>query len=88
MMSIKFSPKAFKQYVDLSKTNKVLFKQLNEIIIDTQRNGVDGKGHPERLSGNLAGWWSKHIDHGNRLVFRIVEDTVEIAMCCSHYGDK
>ncbi|MBR1612928.1 MAG: type II toxin-antitoxin system YoeB family toxin, partial [Succinivibrio sp.] len=37
--------------------------------------------------GNLSGFWSVRIDHKNRIVFRIIEDTIEIAECGSHYGD-
>ena len=45
-------------------------------------------GKPEKLSGNLSGFWSARIDEKNRIVFRIVGDMLEIAECGSHYGDK
>ena len=88
MMSVKFSPNALKQFFHLAEREKRLFKALKKIIEDTQRNGTSGLGHPEPLSENLSGWWSKHIDEKNRLVFRVVNETVEIAECCTHYGDK
>ena len=31
--------------------------------------------------GNLSGYWSRHIDGFNRLIYRIVEDTIEIIAC-------
>ncbi|MCL2050636.1 MAG: type II toxin-antitoxin system YoeB family toxin [Lachnospiraceae bacterium] len=55
---------------------------------DTQRNGTGGLGHSEPLKENLSGWWSKKLDEGNRMVFRVTENTVEIAECYTHYGDK
>ena len=88
MMSVKFSPNALIQFFEVYKDNKRLFKTLQKIIEDTQRNGTSGLGHPEPLKENLSGWWSKRLDDGNRMVFRIVGDTVEIAECCTHYGDK
>ena len=88
MMSVKFSPNALEQFINLAEKEKRLFKALKKIIEDTQRNGTGGLGHPEQLSGNLVGWWSKHIDEKNRMVFRILNETVEIAECCTHYGDK
>ena len=88
MMSVKFSPNALEQFYFLAEREKRLFKALKKIIEDTQRNGVNGLGHPEPLKENLSGWWSKHIDEKNRIVFRIVNETVEIAVCCTHYGDK
>jgi len=87
-MSVKFSPNALEQFINLAEKEKRLFKALKKIIEDTQRNGTGGLGHPEQLSGNLVGWWSKHIDEKNRMVFRILNETVEIAECCTHYGDK
>jgi len=87
-MSVKFSPNALEQFFYLAEREKRLFKSLKKIIEDTQRNGTGGLGHPEPLKENLSGWWSKHIDEKNRMVFRIVNDTVEVAECHTHYGDK
>ena len=88
MMSIKFSPNALEEFFYLAEREKKMFKGFKKIIEDTQRNGTGGLGHPESLSGNLAGWWSKHVDEGNRMVFRIVDEVVEIASCYTHYGEK
>jgi len=92
MMSVKFSPNALKQFFDVQEKDKRLFKALKNIIEDTQRNGTTGLGHPELLKENLSGWWSKRLDDGNRIVFRIVTENdfevVEIAESRTHYGDK
>jgi toxin YoeB len=87
-MSVKFSPNALKQLFYLAEREKQLFKAFKRIVEDTQRNGSGGLGHPEQLTGDLVGWWSKRVDEGNRLVFRIVDEVVEIAECHTHYGDK
>ncbi|MDR1065332.1 MAG: type II toxin-antitoxin system YoeB family toxin [Oscillospiraceae bacterium] len=89
-MSVKFSPLALEQFFSVEESDKRLFRGLKKMITDIQRNGTGGLGHPEALSGNLAGWWSKQIDDANRLVFRITgaPAIVEIAECCTHYGDK
>ena len=88
MMSVKFSPTALDEFFCLAKREKRIFKALVKIIEDTQRNGIGGLGHPEQLSGNLSGWWSKRLDEANRMVFRIEYDTVIISKCYTHYGDK
>ena len=88
MMSVKFSPNALKQLFYLAQREKRLLKGFIKIIEDTQRNGIDGLGHPEPLKGNLSGWYSKRIDEGNRIVFRIVGEIVEVAECYMHYQDK
>ncbi|MCI9455134.1 MAG: Txe/YoeB family addiction module toxin, partial [Dorea sp.] len=63
-------------------------KRINKIIKDIQRNPIDGLGHPETLSGNLSGWWSRRIDEKNRIVYKPNEDTITILSCKGHYSDK
>ena len=55
------------------------------LINDISRNGYNSLGKPEPLKENLSGWWSVRIDAFNRLVFQIVEDTLQIYACKGHY---
>ena len=45
-------------------------------------------GKPEPLKGELAGYWSVRIDEKNRIVYRILGNTIQIIQCGSHYRDK
>ncbi|MDR1915380.1 MAG: Txe/YoeB family addiction module toxin [Synergistaceae bacterium] len=51
-------------------------------------NGYEEIGHTEPLSGDLAGYWSRHIDDSNRLVYRLRDDVIELYELRTHYGDK
>lgn len=62
--------------------------KINNLIKSIDRNGYECEGHPEPLTGDLAGFYSVRIDKKNRLVFRITEAGLEIAQCGSHYRDK
>lgn len=64
------------------------FKRINKIIKDIERNHFEGIGKPEPLKHEFQGFWSRRIDEINRLVYRIEEDTLIIAQCRTHYGDK
>ena len=64
------------------RQDKKTLKRINKLIQDIERNGYHGKGKPEALSGNLAGFWSVRIDDKNRIVFRIAEDGLEIWQFC------
>ena len=55
---------------------------------DIDRNGYEGIGKPERLSGDLSAYWSRRIDEANRIVYRIENDVIKIVQCGSHYRDK
>ena len=71
----------------LNEDRKTLKKILN-LLKDIERNGYQGIGKPEPLSGDLSGFWSRHIDDKNRIVYRIDEGDILIAQCGSHYRDK
>ena len=68
--------------------DKKILKRINQLLRDVERGGYDGIGKPEALSGDLAGFWSRHIDDVNRLVYRIQDGKIEIVSCKGHYGDK
>ena len=62
-------------------------KEWVELIEDICRNGNEGIGKPEPLTGNLTGFWSRRIDEANRIVYRIVNEQIEIVQCKGHYND-
>jgi len=63
-------------------------KRINQLLKDIDRNVYEGIGKPERLSGDLAGYWSRRIDDCNRIVYKIKDGNIIIAQCGSHYRDK
>jgi len=71
-----------------------ILKKIYKLLDDIKRHPYTGLGHPEPLKHKLSGWWSRHIDDENRLVYRIIEgDTdeesfVEIRQCKGHYSDN
>lgn len=79
---------AWEDYLYWQTQDKKTLKRINLLIRDIERNGPEGIGKPEPLRGDLSGWWSRRIDEMHRIVYRIVGDTIEIAQCRSHYGDK
>ena len=79
---------AWEDYLYWQSQDKKILKRINLILKDIDRNGYEGIGKPEALSGNLAGFWSRRIDDKNRIVYRIRENKIEIAQCGSHYRDK
>jgi toxin YoeB len=83
-----WSDSAWDDYLYWQTQDKKTLKKINELLKDIDRNGYKCKGKPEPLKGNLAGYWSVHIDKKNRLVFRIDSGSLEIAQCRTHYEDK
>ncbi len=85
---INFTETGWNDYVHWQTQDKKTIKRINQLIQDIVRNGNEGIGKPEALSGDLSGWWSRRIDELNRLVYRIVDGRIEIIQCRGHYTDK
>ena len=83
----RWSDDAWEDYLYWQQQDRKVLKRINMLLRDIDRNGNDGVGKPEPLKHNLHGFWSRRIDEEHRLVYRIVEDTIEIAQCRTHYGD-
>lgn len=79
---------AWEDYTYWQKEDKKILKRINNLLKDIDRNGYDGIGKPERLTGNLSAYWSRRIDEKNRIVYRIENDIIKIVQCGSHYRDK
>ena len=78
--------RAWEEYLEWQTKDKKVLKKINRLITDIDRNGYLSIGKPEPLCENLSGYWSVRIDDKNRIVFRIVDNNVEIIQCGSHYG--
>ena len=79
--------KAWNDYVAWQNQDKKTLRKINRLLQDIDRNGYNCTGKPEPLSGDLVGYWSVRIDEKNRIVFRIIDNVLEIIQCGTHYGD-
>ncbi|WP_336021164.1 Txe/YoeB family addiction module toxin [Fusobacterium polymorphum] len=66
--------------------DKKIFKKINELIKDIERNGVlNGTGKPEALKHRKG--YSRRIDEKNRLIYEIINGQLYILNCKGHYED-
>jgi toxin YoeB len=72
-MKIDFTETGWIDYLYWQCQDKKTLKRINRLIQDIDRNGLRGIGKSELLQYDLSGLWSRRIDDGNRLVFRIVD---------------
>ena len=77
---------AWEDYIYWQTQDRKTLKRINQLLQDINRNGYEGIGKPEPLKGNLQGYWSRRIDDVNRLVYRIIDNRIEILQCRSHYS--
>ena len=83
-----WSDAAWEDFEYWTKQDKKTLKRILQLLKDIERNGYEGIGQPERLSGDLASYWSRRIDDANRIVYRIEDNIIKIVQCGSHYRDK
>jgi toxin YoeB len=83
-VKIAFTPNGWEDYVSWSGDRKTLTR-INRLITEAIRDPGEGTGKPERLSGNLAGYWSRRIDQEHRLVYTVQDDALVVVQARYHY---
>lgn len=84
-MRIVFSVNAWEDYSSWLKEDKAILRKINDLIKDIQRTPFEGKGKPEPLKYDLAGFWSRRIDREHRLVYQVNRNEILIYGCRYHY---
>ena len=82
-----FTEHGWSDYVYWEAEDKNTLKRINQLLIDISRNGNEGIGKPEPISGDLSGYWSRRINDQDRLIYRFIEDSIVILSCRFHYSD-
>nr|WP_225613912.1 Txe/YoeB family addiction module toxin [Pantoea sp. PNT01] len=80
-----WSAEAWEDYLYWQDTDKKTVRKINELLKDASRTPFEGKGKPEPLKHNLAGFWSRRITAEHRLVYAVTEEALLIASCRYHY---
>ena len=71
MKRITFSKNAWEDYLSWQAEDRKILKKINTLIKDIQSTPDSGIGKPEPLKYDLAGLWSRRIDHEHRLVYQV-----------------
>ena len=84
-MKIIFTKNSWEDYISWQSEDKKMLKKINELIKDIQRTPFAGKGKPEPLKYDLAGFWSRRIDREHRLVYQVSKNEILVYSCRFHY---
>ena len=83
-MRITFSSHGWEDYTSWADDRKAL-RRINRLIDEAARDPGAGTGKPERLSGDLSGFWSRRIDQERRLVYTVDGQDLVIVQARYHY---
>lgn len=84
-MRIVFTENSWEDYNSWLVEDRKMLKKINELVKEIQRTPFTGRGKPEPLKYDLAGFWSRRIDREHRLVYRVEEKEILIYSCKFHY---
>jgi len=80
-----FVDESWEDYLFWQKTDRKILERINNLVKDISRNPYSGPGKPEPLKYKYQGFWSRRITEEHRLIYRIVDDEIQIAICRFHY---
>ncbi len=84
-MKYVFTAHSWEDYLYWQKIYKNKLKRINDLLKDISRSPYEGIGKPEALKFNYAGFWSRRIDEEHRIIYRVIDDEIQIAKCRFHY---
>lgn len=83
-----FSRQARRQLVLLAKKRPGLLDRVVEVVGHLVQEPFAGLHKPEALRGDLSGFWSVRLSHGDRLIYRVEGDRLMIVSVEGHYRDR
>jgi len=84
-MKLIFSENAWEDYLYWQKTDKKILNRINKLIKEIKREPFTGVGKPEPLKHGLAGYWSRRINDEHRIVYKVTDGALLIALLRYHY---
>jgi len=83
-----WTDEAWEEYLYWQTQDKKTLRRINKILKDINRSPFEGIGKPELLKDNMQGYWSRRIDEGNRIVYKVEKEQIVIVQCGGHYSGK
>ena len=87
---VRYTPIANMGLANLEKNEPKAFAKALRLLEEIQEHPRTGTGHPEQLSGDLTGKWSRRINKKHRFIYQIhdMEVIVVVISAYGHYSDK
>lgn len=86
-MNKAFTDIGWEDYLYWQTEDRKTLRKINTLLKDIERNGNEGIGKPEPLTGDLSGFWSRRINQKDRLIYALEMGQIIIIACRYHYDD-
>lgn len=88
-MEIRYSTKAIEDIEYWKRSGrKQIQDRITKLLQSIEQTPYSGIGSPEQLKYNFSSFWSRRIDKGNRLIYKVYKEYIEIYSLKGHYSDK
>lgn len=84
-MKYVFVDESWEDYLYWQQNDKKILSRINNLLKDISRNPYSGIGKPESLKNKYQGFWSRRITEEHRLIYRVMNDEIQIVKCRFHY---
>lgn len=84
-MKYMFVVEVWDAYLYWQQTDKQKLKKINELLKDFAGTPFERFGKPEPLKHKHARCWPKGIDGENHLIYRYMDDEIQVAKCRHHF---
>jgi len=85
MRNVGFAPQAWEDLLYWGRQDSKTRKRIEKLIEECVRSPFTGSGKPEPLRYEFQGYWSRRIDHVNRMVYKVTDEEILIASLRFHY---
>lgn len=85
LRKIVLTPTARQDLAFWEKSNPKVIEKINALLLSILADPEKGIGKPEKLKYELAGYWSRRINHKDRIVYQIQGETVIVLQLRDHY---
>ena len=85
MYRLLYTPEARAGIDKLHKNEPKAFAKVSQLLFELMQHPRTGTGHPEPLTGERSGQWSRRITKKHRLVYEI-HDTEVVVLVLTAYG--
>ena len=85
LKTCKFTQEAWTDYLNVKSQDPKMAEKIKKLIQNIMETPFDGLGKPEPLKYSLTGCWSRRINQQHRLVYKVVDDNLQIISCKYHY---
>lgn len=85
LKTCKFTQEALADYLEIKSQDAKMAEKIKKLIQNIMDTPFDGLGKPEPLKYSLTGCWSRRINQQHRLVYKVVDDGLQIISCKYNY---